>query len=92
GTSFAAPFVSGAAALLVSRGVRRAHPINADTVRRILLRTAQPFSRGNPGGCGAGILDSAAALRALDAEIDAVQDDFPERVADPPNHGGADDG
>jgi len=92
GTSFAAPFVSGVASLLVSRGIRRAHPINADTVRRILLRTVQPFSHGQPEGCGAGILNSAAAIRALDAEIEASQQDFPERDADPPDKGGADDG
>lgn len=82
GTSFAAPFVSGAAALLVARSHRRARPIDAETVRRILMRTAQPFAAGDVAGCGAGILDAAAALAALDAEIDA------DSEAD----GGADDG
>jgi subtilisin family serine protease len=86
GTSFAAPFVAGAAALLVARSHRRARPIDALTVRDILMRTAQPFAAGDATGCGAGILDAAAALAALDREIDQALSDGPE--AD----GGADDG
>jgi subtilisin family serine protease len=72
GTSFAAPFVAGAAALLVARSHRRARPIDAETVRRILMRTAQPFSAGDQVGCGAGVLDAAAALAALDGELDSA--------------------
>ncbi|HEY5712774.1 MAG TPA: S8 family serine peptidase [Allosphingosinicella sp.] len=86
GTSFAAPFVAGAAALLVARSHRRARPIDALTVRDILMRTAQPFAAGDSRGCGAGILDAAAALAALDKEIDSAMGDQAE--AD----GGADDG
>lgn len=86
GTSFAAPFVAGAAALLVARSHRRAQAINAETVRDILMRTAQPFAAGDAAGCGAGILDAAAALAALDQEIDRALGDQAE--AD----GGADDG
>ncbi len=86
GTSFAAPFAAGAAALLVARSHRRARPIDAETVRRILMRTAQPFSAGDQTGCGTGILDAAAALAALDAEIDSALGD--QAGAD----GGADDG
>ena len=86
GTSFAAPFVAGAAALLVARSHRRARPIDALTVRDILMRTAQPFGAGDGHGCGAGILDAAAALAALDLEIDRALGDGDE--AD----GGADDG
>lgn len=86
GTSFAAPFVAGAAALLVARSHRRARPIDAETVRDILMRTAQPFAAGDSTGCGAGILDAAAALAALDRELDDALEDGPE--AD----GGADDG
>ena len=86
GTSFAAPFVAGAAALLVARSHRRARPIDALTVRDILMRTAQPFAAGEARGCGAGILDAAAALAALDQEIDRALGDGAE--AD----GGADDG
>ena len=72
GTSFAAPFAAGAAALLVARSHRRATPIDADTVRRILMRTAQPFAAGEHTGCGTGILDAASALAALDEELDHV--------------------
>ena len=86
GTSFAAPFVAGAAALLVARSHRRARPIDAETVRAILMRTAQPFAAGDATGCGTGILDAAAALGALDEEMDRVPGEQPE--AD----GGADDG
>ena len=86
GTSFAAPFVAGAAALLVARSHRRARPIDAFTIREILMRTAQPFAAGDADGCGAGILDAAAALAALDQEIDRTLGDGAE--AD----GGADDG
>ena len=72
GTSFAAPFAAGAAALLVARSHRRARPIDAETVRRILMRTAQPFSAGDQASCGAGVLDAAAALAALDQELDSA--------------------
>ena len=85
GTSFAAPFAAGAAALLVARSHRRARPIDAETVRRILMRTAQPFSAGEHGGSGTGILDAAAALAALDEELDSASRSQAE--AD----GGADD-
>lgn len=85
GTSFAAPFVAGAAALLVARSHRRARPIDAATVRDILVRTAQPFASPSTG-CGAGILDVAAALAALDIRIDRAVGD--QADAD----GGADDG
>lgn len=87
GTSFAAPFVAGAAALLVARSHRRARPIDALTVRDILMRTAQPFAAGaDAAGCGAGILDAAAALAALDARIDQDLEDHED------SDGGADDG
>ncbi len=70
GTSFASPFVAAAAALLCARASRRAFPIDADVVRAILVRTAQPFAGAAWPGCGAGFLDAAAALAALDAFID----------------------
>lgn len=71
GTSFAAPFVAGAAALLVAYAHRRAYPLDGPTVRELLVTTASPFAPGAAEGCGAGILDAAAALRALAARIDA---------------------
>ena len=88
GTSFAAPFVAAAAALLVARSHRRARPIDARTVRRILVATAQPFAGNATSGCGAGILDAAAALSALDHEIDQT----PGYSTEPDANGGADDG
>ena len=87
GTSFAAPFVAAAAALLVARSHRRARPIDCETIRRILMATAQPFA-GTASGCGAGIVDAAAALVALDREIDQI----PGYSTGPDADGGADDG
>jgi subtilisin family serine protease len=82
GTSFAAPFVSAAAALLASRAARRAVPMTAHLAREILVRTARPFAGGvEHSGCGAGILDAAAALRALDERIDQVHQTDGERHA-----------
>ena len=79
GTSFAAPFVAAAAALLVARGQRRACPVDAALARDVLVRSAQPFAYKAPNGCGSGILDAAAALQTLDTAID-------ELVADDPGH------
>jgi subtilisin family serine protease len=70
GTSFAAPFVTAATALLVARALRRATPLNVGDARRILRESARPFTGGPPAGCGAGILDAAEALRQLDRSID----------------------
>jgi subtilisin family serine protease len=76
GTSFAAPFVSAAAALLVARARRRSTPIDGAQVRQLLIDSVQPF-RGSTTypGCGAGVLDAAAALRALDQWIDLSTSD-----------------
>jgi len=66
GTSFAAPFVTGACALLLARAARLSHPLEGDAVREVLMRTASPFPPGaSTIGCGAGILDVPAALRAI---------------------------
>ncbi len=72
GTSFAAPFVSAAAALLVSRASARSYSLNSAQVRRLLCDSATPWS-GSQLGYGAGILDAYGALRALDYEIDQAQ-------------------
>ena len=71
GTSFAAPFVAAAAALLVSRAERRAYALNGVAARRILCAAARPWpmSAGYQGH-GAGLLDAFGALQALDREID----------------------
>src|SRR5262249_40668217 len=46
GTSFAAPFVAGAAALLVAHGARAGVPMPAALVRDLLVRSAAPFAAG----------------------------------------------
>jgi len=73
GTSFAAPFVSAAAALLVSRALRKSYPLDGRDVRRILCASARGWPErmaiGESKGRGAGVLDAVAALRRLDREI-----------------------
>ncbi|UCH74052.1 MAG: S8 family serine peptidase [Rhodospirillales bacterium] len=69
GTSFAAPFVAGAAALLVARARRSARPLASAEARDILVGSASPWPGGAPAGAGAGILDMPAALARLDGEI-----------------------
>jgi len=71
GTSFAAPFVAGAAALVLAAANRRGVPLSPYTVRDLLMRSARPFAERidpsrDPSGCGRGILDVAAALAAVD--------------------------
>ena len=78
GTSFAAPFVSAACALIVARADARAWPLDANDVRRLLVQSCQPHARASAEGCGAGVLDVYAALRALDAAIDRDSDDTTE--------------
>lgn len=63
GTSHAAPFVSGAAALLTSYAARTGRALSAADVRRLLLDSATPRTPGGPP-----VLDAAAAL-ALAAHI-----------------------
>jgi subtilisin family serine protease len=67
GTSFAAPLVASACALILSRAARYSTPLTPSTVRDLLVRAASPFGRGaDAQGCGAGVLDIPAALRAVD--------------------------
>jgi len=79
GTSFAAPFVAAAAALLVARALRRSAPLDGAQVLRLLAESAQPFAgsraSGANSGCGVGVLDAAAALGALDAFLDRTNPD-----------------
>jgi subtilisin family serine protease len=82
GTSFAAPFVAATVALLAARAARRATPLDSATAGSILRASAQPFSGGSTPGCGAGVLDAAAALQALDALIDQSPDDRPSQIED----------
>jgi subtilisin family serine protease len=67
GTSFAAPLVTAACALMRARAARGSVSLTAATLRRILTETASPFASGaNVDGCGAGVLDVPAALAAVD--------------------------
>jgi serine protease len=66
GTSFAAPLVSGVAALALSV----APGLSSTTLRNLLKSSAKPFpdaSNCRTLGCGAGILDAAAAVHAATA-------------------------
>lgn len=67
GTSFAAPFVAGAAALLVARARRRGQPLDGAAVRALLCASAQALPGGANEETGAGLLDCMAAIEALDA-------------------------
>jgi len=75
GTSFAAPLVAGAAALMIARAMRRSTPLTALAVRDLLQRSAAPFvpgdARTSHAACGAGVLDVPAALGAVDEESQA---------------------
>jgi subtilisin family serine protease len=73
GTSFAAPFVSAACALLVAQAEARAWPLDPQAAREILVDSARPFGPGHDcAGSGAGLLDAAAALALLDQRIAAA--------------------
>ena len=69
GTSFAAPFVAGAAALLVARARRAGVALNSARTKDLLVRSAAALGGGPNRETGHGLLDAAAALRLLDAEI-----------------------
>jgi subtilisin family serine protease len=70
GTSHAAPFVSGAAALLVARARRAGRELNGGQVRDLLVASAAPLGGGGfSPETGHGLLDAASALRRLDATL-----------------------
>jgi subtilisin family serine protease len=75
GTSFAAPFVSAACALMVARANARAQPLEPAQARELLMASARPFAQAGVDGMGRGVLDVHAALRALDDWIDSRDDD-----------------
>jgi len=67
GTSFAAPFVAGIAALLVCRARRMHHHLTAEEAKRILIRSASPLNGGGfHAETGHGLVNAVAALRELD--------------------------
>jgi serine protease len=59
GTSMATPHVAGTAALLLARN----RSLTPDDVERVLKTTARPFP-GACSGCGTGIVNASAAVRA----------------------------
>lgn len=67
GTSHAAPFVTGAVALLIAQARRRGETLSGDQVRAVLIQSAQR-SHSPPSEVGAGVLDIAAALLLRDRE------------------------
>jgi subtilisin family serine protease len=66
GTSFAAPFVAGACALLLARGARHSLPLPPALLRELLVSSVSPFPGAGTKGLGAGVLDVLAALRRVD--------------------------
>jgi subtilisin family serine protease len=93
GTSFAAPQVAAACALMLARAARQSTPLTAMAVRGLLADSASPFAPdADSSGCGAGILDVPAALRAVDEHCRAADDDSSIAVAatsSPASPGGA---
>lgn len=84
GTSFAAPFVTGAAALLVAHAARRLVPLSPFAMRDILVRSATPFQSGaGTEGCGVGVLDIPAALRAAESWSNVFDDEVGEQPVSP---------
>jgi len=68
GTSFASPFVSGVAALIISRARRAGIDADGNLVRQILIESARPpDGQGFNRETGYGLVDAFAALRAVDA-------------------------
>jgi subtilisin family serine protease len=76
GTSFASPIVAGACALMLARAARHSTALSPLAVRGLLADSASPFATGSDAhGCGAGILDVPAALRAVDEHCRAALED-----------------
>jgi subtilisin family serine protease len=68
GTSYAAPFVTGAAALLVARARSRGRVLTQSDVRATLVSSATPLPNAVRTETGAGLLNVEAAVRRLDEE------------------------
>jgi subtilisin family serine protease len=70
GTSHAAPFVSGVAALLVCRARRSGRDLSGAEVKRLLIESAAPLDGGGfSPQTGYGLLDALAALRRLERAL-----------------------
>jgi subtilisin family serine protease len=74
GTSHAAPFVAGAAALVVARADRAGVALRPSELSALLLATARCVRPGGPA-----VLDAEAALVALDARLAERAARTPER-------------
>lgn len=86
GTSFAAPFVAGAAALVLAAAWRRGTPLGPFTVRDLLVHSARPFASGTDAtGCGRGILDVGAAIAAAIRWSESAEDTRFDEVGPPPS-------
>jgi len=68
GTSHAAPFVSGAVALLISRARRHGITMTGALAKQLLCQTATPLNSPKIE-TGAGLLNIEAALQALDGYV-----------------------
>ena len=60
----ATPHVAGVAALLIAQNP----DLTPDEVEKVLIETARPIPGLCVKGCGAGIIDAAAALKAVTEE------------------------
>lgn len=88
GTSFAAPLVAGACALLWARAARRSAALTTADALRVLVASARPLDADDPRavGAGAGVLHVPSAIRALDALIERsgeVRPPIPKAVSQP---------
>lgn len=93
GTSFAAPHVAAVVAAIQSRRVALGmNPLSPASAKSLLSMTARPRSaaqcRGAVSNCGAGLLDAASAVMAVDATTQtyglrppAAQSAVPETTA-----------
>ena len=70
GTSYATPFVTGAAALLLARARRHNRRLHGTEIRKLLMDSASPLGgTGHSRETGNGLLQVASALRMLDAAL-----------------------
>lgn len=69
GTSYAAPFVSGAAALVMAHARRKNRKLGGADVKKLLMDTATPLGGGFNPETGAGLLNIIAALDRLDRTL-----------------------